>query len=154
MCCFVFNPVLGSRASQGHGSTAVCRQVGLPWAGRAAALCSRGEVLGDGLAAPGRAHSPGWAHSPGSTRGVPAGRGDSAGRWGWGHLWQSRVPGGCPSPELALRALLTHPGAEPGTAQARPERMNRFRPGPSWFLRRGSAASSLPARPAHPSQRG
>lgn len=71
---------------------------------------------------------------------------------GMGHLWESGVPGGCPSPALAPRALLTHPGAEPGPAQARRERMNRFRPGPSWFLRRGPAASSLPA--AHPSHRG
>lgn len=47
---------------------------------------------------------------------------------------QCHVPNGCPSPELAPWVLLTHPGAEPSLAKAGRERINRFRPGPSWFL--------------------
>lgn len=88
----------------------------------------------------------GWGMPQGAGEGVHLAGGEA----------ERRVPDGCPSPELALRALLTHPGAELCAAKAGPERMNRFRPEPIWFLLRGSAASSLPAaqpppRPAHPS---
>lgn len=124
-----------------------------------------GAVLGDGTGAARVGTDP-----PNSIPGdIPGDTGCRCQQWGWGmpqgagegvHLAggeaERRVPSGCPSPELALRALLTHPGAELCAAKAGPERMNRFRPGPIWFLLRGSAASSLPAaqlspRPAHPS---
>lgn len=114
------------------GSTAVSGQGGSGWEGSAGSDSRAGRR---------------WELGRGSTVGTeprehPRGHGTVL---GMGHLSQSRVPGGCPRPALAPRALLTHPGAEPGTAQARPERMNRFRPGPGWFLWRGEAASFLPA---------
>lgn len=69
---------------------------------------------------------------------------------------KSRVPIGCPSPELAPRALLTHRGAEPRTAEAGRE----DEPVQAWAHLVSPPKALLPhpfllsPRPAHPSRSG
>lgn len=150
MCCFIFGPLdfavcfRSSCGRAGHGS-ASAGLFALGWEGSSVVQPLRlGAVLGDGVGAATVGTEP-----LGSISGDIPGDTGCCQQWGWGtrrsagcrrrvHLTggeaESLVPDGCPSPELAPWALLTHPGAEPCTAKAGRERMNRFRPGPIWFL--------------------